>query len=325
MKVLVTGASGFIAKHIIKELLANDHEVRASTRSDYSQEQVAALFPGLEFVRLDLNHDDGWAEAMTGIDALIHTASPFPGPQPNDRAELIRPAVDGTRRALSAAQGAGVQRVVLTSSCAAIYKDSSHDPTQPSTRENWTDADAPSTTAYEASKTLAERAAWDFVAEHPEMKLTVINPGAVLGTPLDKHYGTSLEYVEMVLTGGMPMLANIGVPVVDVRDVARMHVIPLTNRETIGQRFPANAGTRFIPEIAALLKQHYPDRKISTRVAPNWLLRVAAVFNPMLRLITSALGRNPDVIATDAPTEMGFTYIPPEDAILASASYLLDH
>lgn len=324
-KVLVTGASGFIAKHIVRELLEQGHEVRASIRSDRRRDELVALFPDaeLEFATLDLTKDDGWDDALAGVDVLMHTASPFPAEEPKDPQELIRPAVDGTRRALHAAQAAGVVRVILTSSCAAIYKDSAKPPMDRSTEANWTDPDADDVSAYEASKTLAERAAWKFVDEHPEMQLTTICPGGVFGPPMDDEYGTSLEYVERFLEAKDPMYPNINLPAVDVRDVARMHVAALDNDDTIGERFAANAGAITMVEAASILAEAYPDRKIKTRQAPDWLIKVMGRFVPMMRTVVGNLGRNSDVDASKAERVMGFTYIPTADALRASATALV--
>ncbi len=324
--VLVTGASGFIAKHIVRELLENGYTVRAAVRSDRAQQQVEALFPDadLHFVRLDLTSDAGWGEAMEGVDVLLHTASPFPGAQPKDPQDLIRPAVDGTLRALRAAQEAGVKRVVLTSSCAAIYKDAAKPRHQPSTRENWTDPEGKSTTAYEASKTLAERAAWQFVAQHPEIQLTTINPGVVLGVPMDDDYGTSLEYVERILAGKDRALPNVSLPIVDVRDVATMHVRAIDCAETRGQRFPAVASTESIPDMARILKAAYPDRRIASRTIPDVVVRLVGRFVPEVATVAMSLGVNPDVDGSDAPHVMGFEYTPAKDAVLASAAFLAE-
>ncbi|MFV0452844.1 MAG: SDR family oxidoreductase [Propioniciclava sp.] len=323
--VLVTGASGFIAKHIVRELLDRGYRVRAGVRSPAGRAQVEALFPdaALTFVSLDLSADDGWAEAMIGVDVLIHTASPFPATDPADRTDLISPAVEGTLRALGAAHDAGVTRVILTSSCAAIYKPAEADLSQPRTRDDWTDPDGPATSAYEASKTLAERAAWDFVDAHPGLSMTVINPGAVFGPPMDEHYGTSLGYVEQVLSGREPFLPRLSMPVVDVRDVARMHVGAITTPETIGQRFPANAGAMALPAMARAVADAYPHQRIHARVAPAWLIHVMARFHPPMRMIAANLGVNGEVDGGDGPALMGFSYIRSKDALLASAEYLL--
>lgn len=323
--VLVTGASGFIAKHIVRELLEEGHSVRAGVRSRKRRAELEALFPdaAVEYVPLDLTADDGWDDAMRGVDVLLHTASPFPGAQPDDPQELIRPAVDGTLRALEAAHGAGVSRVVLTSTCGAIYKPAEpHSKTRVKTRDDWTDPDGTATTAYEASKTLAERAAWEFVAEHPGMRLTVINPGMVLGPPMDGNYGTSLEMVEQIVGGQFPMYPKMMMPVVDVRDVARMHVAAMSDDAAVGQRFPANAGAMYIGEMAGVLAERFPDAGIPTRIAPNWMIRFMAVFSPIMRTAARGLGMNAEVDGSDAPRQFGFEYIPSAEAAIASAEYI---
>lgn len=322
--VLLTGASGFIAKHILRELLDAKYNVKASVRSDNSRASVEALFPEhkITFVNLDLMHDDGWDDAMRGVDVLIHTASPFPTDSPKDAQELIRPAVDGTMRALTSAHKAGVKRVVLTSSCVAIYKDSTKDPMAPSTRDNWTDPNWDKVGPYEASKTLAEKAAWDFVKKHPEMSLTTINPGGVFGPPMDDLYGTSLRYVEMIFCGDLPAMPKMGMPAVDVRDVAKMHVLAIDNKETFGQRFPAVADTISLKDMAVILKEHYPARKISTREIPDFVVSAGARLVPAMKEAARNLGMNGHVDGSDGPRVMGFTYTPVKDAILASAEHI---
>lgn len=320
---LVTGASGFIGKRITKELLDNGYQVRASVRSDVRREQIKELFPKaqIDFVNLDLTKDDGWEQALVGVDVLLHTASPFPSTQPKDPQVLIRPAVDGTLRALSAAQKAGVKRVILTSSCAAIYKDSSKPAMQPSNEENWTDPDADFVTAYEASKTLAEKAAWEFVSNHRDMQLTTVNPSLVLGAPLDEHYGTSLEVVEQVLDG-MPLIPNLDMPVVHVDDVAFMHVAAIDNEATFGERLVANAGVLTMPEVLKTIAAAHPEVKIRSRIAPDWIIKLLARFVPMLKSITSNLDRSVDVDASKAAKIMGFEFIEARQALLDSAGYI---
>jgi dihydroflavonol-4-reductase len=323
-KVLVTGASGFIAKHIVRELLDKGYTVRASVRSDKRKAEIEALFPeaDLEFATLDLTQDHGWADALDGVDVLMHTASPFPAADPKDPQELIRPAVDGTLRAMRAAQAAGITRVILTSSCAAIYKDPAKPIEAQSTAENWTDPDADFTSAYEASKTLAEKAAWDFVAEHPEMQLTSINPGGVFGPAMDPNFGTSLEIIEDILARKYPMVPNMNLPMVDVRDVAHMHVAAIANPESIGNRYAANAGALSMLEIAQTLNAAFPDRKIPTRKAPDLLVKAMGTVVPLMKMVAKNLGRNSDVDGTPAEKTFGFTYIPSTEAIVASANYI---
>jgi dihydroflavonol-4-reductase len=323
-KVFVTGASGFIAKHILRELLEKGYDLRASVRSEKRKAELEALFPEakLEFAFLDLNKDEGWAEAMQGCDVLIHTASPFPMGDPKDPQELIRPAVDGTLRAMNAAKAAGITRVILTSSNAAIYKDASKPKEAPSDETNWTTADADFVTAYEASKTLAERAAWDFVAEHPEIALTSINPGAVFGPPMDGRFGTSLEIVERLMSGKDPFAPPFELRVVDVRDVAMLHVAAIDLEAAKGERFSATAGMMSFLGMANVLREWDPSLKMVTRVAPTWLLRVLSLFMPEIKSVLKGLGRNLSVPGDEAEATFGFKFIPAKEALIASAEVM---
>ena len=322
-KVLVTGASGFIAKHIVRQLLEEGYEVRGSIRSDKRQAEIQALFPDadIEFVKLDLTKDEGWDVALEGIDVLMHTASPFPGGEPDDPMTLITPAVEGTTRALNAAHAAGVTRVILTSSCAAIYKDSAKAPGARSTEENWTDPNGANVGAYEASKTLAERKAWELAEQHG-LRLTTINPGAVWGPAMDPNYGTSLELVEQFLNGEFPAYPNINLPAVDVRDVARMHVATIDNDDTIGERFAANSGAIYLLDAAKALADAYPEKNMKVRKAPDFLIKIVGRFDKRMAQAAANLGHNADVDASKAERVMGFTYIPTTDALLASANYI---
>ena len=320
-KVFVTGASGFIAKHILRELLEKGYEVRASIRSDKRKAEIQALFPdaGIEFAYLDLTKDDGWAEAMMGCDVLMHTASPFPMSEPKDPQDLIRPAVDGTLRAMNAAKVAGIKRVILTSSNAAIYKDASKPKDQPSDETNWTTPDGPGVGAYEASKTLAESAAWDFVADNPEIALTTINPGGVFGPAMDVNYGTTLELVERMMKGSDPMIPPMSLPAVDVRDVAMMHVAAIDMDETKGERYSATSETLRLMEMVNILRGWDPSLKLAKREAPIWLIRIAALFMADAKLVVAGLGFNVAVSGAKAERTFGFKFIPVKDALVASA------
>lgn len=320
-KVFLTGASGFIAKHILRELIEKGYGVRASVRSETRKAELEALFPDvpIEFAFLDLMSDDGWSEAMAGCDVLIHTASPFPLAQPEDPQDLIRPAVDGTLRALRAAKAAGIARVILTSSNAAIYKDAGKPKDAPSDETNWTTADDPAVSAYEASKTLAERAAWDFVAETPGMALTTINPGGVFGPPMDARYGTSLALVERMMSGQDPAAPPMELPFVDVRDVAFLHVAAIDLEAAKGERFSATADTLRFIELCRILKAWDPSLKTPTREAPAWLLRLLAPFMADVKLVVPNIGRNLAVSGAKAEKTFGFTFRPGREAIIASA------
>jgi len=319
-KVLVTGASGFIAKHICRELLVQNYEVRASIRSDKRKAEIEALFPNadIEFVRLDLMKDEGWTEALQGVDVLMHTASPFPFSEPKHPDDLIRPAVDGTLRAMNAAKAAGVKRVILTSSNAAIYKDAAKPLAALSDESNWTTTDHPSVSSYEASKTLAEKAAWDFVADNPEIALTTINPGVVLGPAMDGNYGTSLDIIEQMMTGKMPMVPPVAMPAVDVRDVARMHVDAIKNETTKGERFSATSDTVQFIELGNMIKAADADTKTPKSVAPIWMLKFMGLFMKDIKVMLPNIGRNLGVSAAKAEKTFGINFIPVADAMAAS-------
>ncbi|NHB76173.1 SDR family oxidoreductase [Rhodobacter calidifons] len=328
--VLLTGASGFIAKHVALRLLNAGYNVRGTLRRlDRAAEVQAAVQPyltesagRLSLVQADLESDAGWAEAMSGAAALVHTASPFPIAQPKDPAVLLRPAVEGTERVLKAAAAAGVTRVVLTSSTVAVLNGSKPDTLHD--EADWCDVHLPSTTPYARSKTLAERAAWE-IARARGLKLTTINPGLVLGPPLDEHYGASLGLVERLLRGKDPMLPAMGFPVVDVRDVAEMHLRALQRPATEGRRYLAASGSMAFVDMGRTLKAAYPTRRIPTREAPNALVRFLALFDPEIRSILPRLGHLERVSNARAVSEMGMEFIAPKAALLAAADWLVRH
>lgn len=335
--VLLTGASGYIAKHIALQLLEAGYHVRGTVRDlGRGAEVTEAVRPHLSddsdlavrltFVALDLTEDAGWADAMNGVDVLMHTASPFPLDQPKHEDDLIRPAVDGAMRALRAAHAAGITRVVLTSSTAAISGsalpagDTSFDET------NWTDPTDPDVAAYARSKTLAEQAAWDFVRnDAPDMNLTTINPGFVLGAPLDQHFGSSIQVIERLLRGKDPMLPDIGFATVDVLDVAEMHVTVIEKPETFGQRIMAVDSFQSFKDLAQAVKIAFPDRKMPTRVAPNFLIRFLARFDPTIKSIVPSLGRVDKIDNARALATVGRGMRQARKAAVSSAKYLIDN
>lgn len=326
--VLLTGISGFIAKRIALDLLQAGYRVTGTLRSPKREPEVraalaangldAAHLDRLSFVHVDLEQDAGWAQAMAGIDAVVHTASPFPIAQPKDEQVVIRPAVDGTLRVLKAAQAAGVRRVVLTSSVEAVM----HGQSGTLTEANWSDLTSPTATAYTKSKTLAERAAWDFVARHPEMQLTTINPGLVLGTPLDRETGSSVGVIKRLYSGKVPAVPDFSLPVTDVADVSQAHVAALRTPASIGQRYMIADRFMSIPEMASVLKAAYPRRRIATRVAPKVLLRILALFDAELRSILPAIGRTAGLDNRKLREELGVKVTPAQESILATARFL---
>ncbi len=336
-RILVTGASGFIAKHIVLKLLEEGYHVRGSLRSrNRAGEVIDAVRPHLTdqadleerltFAELDLLSDDGWGDALDGVDALLHTASPFPIGAPDNEDDLIRPAVDGTLRALRAARSAGVNRVVLTSSIASVMEREGLPDGKTLNEDDWSDASSPSIDAYSKSKTLAEQAAWDFVRdEAPELQLTVINPGMVFGPPLDRHFGSSLQLLQRMVRSKDPALPQICMPIVDVRDVAAMHVRSLSVPASIGHRHLGSAGVMWMPDMAEVIAEQFPDRKIATRRAPNWLVRIIALFDKQAREAVPRLDRKVSVDNGRAREVFAMEFIPADEAIRAGAAYLVEH
>jgi len=330
--VLLTGITGYIARHVAVRLLNAGFTVRGSLRDTARADEVReALMPRLAdvadldarlgFVALDLARDDGWADAMAGIDTLVHTASPFPGGKPKHPDDVIRPAVDGTRRALTAAAEAGVNRVVLTSSVVAIMGGA----TGQVDESDWSDIDRKGAGAYEISKTRAERTAWDIAAER-NLTLTTINPGLVTGPPLGASWGTSVGIVQQILRGKMPLLPDIGFPVVDVRDVAEMHLRALTRPGTGGKRFIAAAAPDMrLRDIAQTLAKAYPDRKIPTRRAPNLMIRAAALFDATAREFAPQLGLSRPASNARAREVMDLDFLDARDSLRDTADFLVEN
>lgn len=334
--VLLTGASGYIAKHIALRLLEEGHTVRGSVRATDREHEIAdAVRPHLSdpaaenrlrFVELDLMSDGGWAGAAEGMDVLIHTASPVPLEQPQNEDDIVRPAVDGTLRALRAAKAAGITRVVLTSSIAAVGESEGVPAGRLYDESDWSDPDWPEITPYAKSKTLAERAAWDFVrTQAPDMHLTVINPGLVIGPPLDSHIGTSLALVQRILHSKNPAVPNIGFALVDVRDIAAMHVRAIATPQSIGARHLGVSGFLWFPEMAAVLAAQYPDRNIVTRRAPNAAVRMLAQVDSAARTAVPLLDIRREFTSARAREVFGMDFIPADEALRATAQFLIEN
>jgi nucleoside-diphosphate-sugar epimerase len=332
--VLVTGGSGFIASHAILQLLAAGHRVHASLRTLTRKSDVRAMLEAggvrgeapLTFIAADLEADAGWAEAAAGCDFVLHVASPFPAGAPKSDDELIVPAREGTLRVLRAARDAGVRRVVLTSSFAAIgYGHPSR--TAPFTEEDWTDAAAAGNTAYVKSKTLAERAAWDFIARQGgRLELSVVNPVAVFGPVLGPDYSTSIQLIQRMIDGGMPGCPRLYLGVVDVRDVAELHIRAMTDPAARGERFLAVAGDFMsLLEIATVLKEQLgaAAAKVPRRELPDWIVRLGARFNPLARQILPELGKRKNATNEKARRLLGWTPRSNQECLVAAAESLM--
>src|SRR4051812_3502694 len=328
-RVLVTGGSGFIGAHCIKRLHHDGHAVRTTVRSLSREREVRDLVGdagALDIVAADLTADDGWAEAAAGCDYVLHVASPFPLGQPKHEDELIVAARDGALRVLRAARDAGVQRVVLTSSFAAIGYGHGH-PDTVYDETSWTDVDGEGVSAYAKSKTIAERAAWDFVGgEGASLELAVVNPVAVLGPLLGSDLSTSIELVKRLIDGSMPGTPKVAYGLVDVRDVADLHVRAMTAPEAAGERFLAlGEEFRWISEVGGWLREALPDRakKIPKRDLPNLLVRLASLFDGSLRQLTPELGVRKRATNEKARSVLAWAPRGDRQAVVATAESLL--
>jgi dihydroflavonol-4-reductase len=335
-RVLVTGGTGFVGAHCLIQSLAAGHETRTTVRDLKREGDVRAMLrqggagdvgARLTLIRADLNADAGWSEAVAGCDYVLHVASPFPSTVPKDENELISPARDGALRVLKAARDAGVKRVVLTSSFAAIgYGAKAR--TTPFTEEDWTNPNDPSVLPYPKSKTIAERAAWDFIArEGGALELAVVNPVGVFGPVLGPDYSTSIFFVKRLMDGSVPGCPDIWFGAVDVRDVAALHLTAMTDPAARGERFLATGGD-FLSglQVARILKEGAgaAARKVPTRRLPNWLMRVVGLFNPEVRGLLPELGKRKNGSNEKARRLLGWAPRTPKDAVLATARSLTE-
>ncbi len=331
---LVTGGTGFLGGWCVAQALEGGHEVRTTVRDLKREPSVrravanAGVDPGdrLSVLSADLTSDDGWAEAVAGCQYVLHVASPFPPEQPSDPDELIVPARDGALRVLRAALDAGVKRVVMTSSVAAIRGSRESSESAPFTEADWTDGDDAERTPYVRSKTIAEKAAWDLVREAgSEDRLAVVNPGAIIGPPLSADRSTSLQAIQRLLDG-MPAMPRLGFTFVDVRDVADLHLRVMTDPVAGGERFIAADTFLWTSEVAAVIRERLGDAapKVPTRVAPNLLVRAMSLIDGGIRPFVSDLGKRQWMSSEKARATLGWAPRPIEDSIDDTARALLE-
>jgi nucleoside-diphosphate-sugar epimerase len=332
--VLVTGGSGFIGSYCILQLLAAGHQVRTTVRSLNRESEVRSMLkeggaePGdrLSFVAADLERDAGWPEAVRGCEYVLHVASPFPPTVPKHEDELIVPAREGALRVLRASRDASMKRVVLTSSFAAIGYGQAPQNT-PFNETSWTDPNGSDVQPYAKSKTLAERAAWDFIAKEGNgLELCVVNPVGVFGPVLGPDYSTSILLVQRLMDGAMPGCPRLSFGVVDVRDVADLHIRAMTHPAAKGERFLSVSGDFMsILDIAKVLKQRMgvAAKKVPTRQLPNWLVRLASLRDPAVKQILPELGKRKNATNEKAKRLLGWSPRSNEDSVVATAESLV--
>lgn len=342
--VLVTGGSGYIGGWCVASLLQRGYVVRTTVR-DLSKEtavrtSLAKLAdPGnrLSFHVANLTSDDGWDAATEGCDYVLHVASPLGVADPKDPNDLIVPAREGARRAIAAAIKAKVKRVVMTSSVAATNKgaprrDTVHEgPADPtgdwiSDETVWTDPDAPKVSAYARSKTLAERAAWELIhSSSGHTTLATVNPALVLGPVTSRDFSESIQVVERLLSGRIPGLPRLGFNVVDVRDVADLHIRCMTEEKAAGERFIASGEFVWMTDLAVLLRERLGPAaaKVPTRKVPDFLIRLAGLFDKDLGSVTPGLGHKHDFSHGKAERILGWKPRPTEETILDCSNSLI--
>jgi len=329
--VLVTGGSGYIGGYVIRQLVAEGWTVNTTIRNLAREAEVRKSLgvddSKIKFFAAELMNDAGWAEAMAGCSHVAHVASPLPSGAPKHEDELIVPARDGALRALRFAKAAGVKRFVMTSSMAAIAYG--HGGTkQVFTEADWTNVGSKDAYPYVKSKTIAERAARDWVAtDGGGIEFCSVNPSLVLGPLLSSDFSTSLELVKKLLEGALPGLPNFGFGLVDVRDVADMHVRCLNLPDMRDERFIASGPFVMIKDIAAILKSGLgvQARKVPTRRMPDWMLKIAALFDPPVRYLVGELGNVRAMDIGHAREKLGWEPRPAEESILDTAKSLIAH
>lgn len=329
-KVLITGGSGYVASWCIVQALERGFTVRTTVRSLTKEPRLrsalaaaAEIGDRLEVVAADLTSDSGWADAVAGCTYVLHVASPMIATRRPE--EVIQPTVGGVRRVLRAARDSGIRRVVYTSSCGAVYYGHPAQ-SEPFDETSWTDLDASNMSLYVRSKALAERAAWDFMAaEGGALELATVNPTGIFGPALDPENASSLDLIRRLLDGSPPATANLWFGIVDVRDVADLHLRAMTSPDAAGQRYIASSGDVVsMLDIARVLREELGPQaaKVPTRALPDWLVRLVGRFNTDVGDLVPLLGQRRNATAAKAQRELGWTARPWPETVVDSARSL---
>ena len=328
----MSGGSGYIGSWCVIELLRRGYVVRATVRNLKSEAPVRAVIDALghahnalSFHAANLTSDEGWDEAVAGCDYILHVASPLAVAEPKDPETIIGPARDGALRVIGAGIKAGVKRVVMTSSVAATglgydTRDGLADET------NWSDGEDVRIGAYARSKTIAERAAWDLIGSSGgTTTLATVNPTLVLGPVLSRDFSESIQVVERLMSGRIPGIPRLGFNIVDVRDVADLHIRAMTSDQAAGQRFIAAGHWAWMGEMAEMLRANLGAEaaKVPTRKAPDFLLRLVGLFDRDVGSVSGSLGRKRDFDSAKAQTMLGWSPRPTQDTVLDCARSLI--
>lgn len=333
--VLITGISGFIAKQVALEALNSGYQVRGTVRSETRKDEVTSSLKEagadtakLEIIQADLLNDTGWQKAFEGIDYLLHLASPFPMQQPKDREALVPEAKEGTLRVLNHAQDAGVKKIVLTSSMVAMMYQDKRSAEFPVGEHSWTQVEWPKLSAYIVSKTRAEQAAWQWARDNNFLeKLCTVNPGLVLGPAVDTRIGTSLQVIQLILKGTYPALPPVHFPIVDVRDLARLHILALEAKESGGRRLMAANETWKMKELALHLKKVFPEHssKVPKGELPAAVIKALSLFDKTMKSVTADLGVKPIAKSAYVTELTGLKFRPTTETIDDTVKFLLEN
>jgi dihydroflavonol-4-reductase len=330
--VLVTGISGYIGAHVAQKLLTQGYNVRGTVRNKVKGQTVvdkliaAGADAGmLELVEADLSADAGWADAVKDCRYIQHIASPLPIDAPSDREALVPEARAGAQRVLERGFSAGVERIVMTSSIAAMIGQKNRPAHFTFTEKDWSDPEWKAQTAYPVSKTRAEVSAWAYVkAQGFEDRLTTINPALVLGPDTFGNGGASLEVIRSMLKGDFPRVPRMAVPIIDVRDCAAIHVAAMTSKDAAGRRLIAAGETVWFKDIGRILRAEYPKRdRLPKGDIPNFAMHIIALFDDRVKVLLADLGIFNEA---DAGYVASMTHVmprPAKEVILATAASLI--